>query len=115
MTRKKNIPSISYVILFFVGVVCFVISFHFKASSAWIWIRDITINLGAGIIVVMLTLREKQFAERVKKHFKEKGVLTDQQESILEGIYREKIWMRKTIFQHQNPYNQILSRNNGNL
>ena len=56
MTRKKNIPSISYVILFFVGVVCFVISFHFKASSAWIWIRDITINLGAGIIVVILTI-----------------------------------------------------------
>ena len=62
-----------------------------------------------------LTLREKQFAERVKKHFKEKGALTDQEESILEGIYREKIWMRKTIFQHQNPYRQILSRNNGNL
>ena len=62
-----------------------------------------------------LTLRERQFAERVKKHFKEKGVLTDQQESILEGIYREKIWIGKTIFQHQNPYNKILSRNNGNL
>ena len=49
-----------------------------------------------------LTLRESQFIEAVEKHFQEKGVLTDQQESILEGIYREKIWMRKTFFSRNN-------------
>ena len=38
-----------------------------------------------------LTLWEKQFVERVKKYFNENGKLTDQQESILEGIYREKM------------------------
>ena len=49
-----------------------------------------------------LTLREKQFIEAVEKYFNEKGVLTGQQESILEGIYREKIWMRKTLFSQNN-------------
>ena len=49
-----------------------------------------------------LTLGERQFIEAVEKHFHEKGVLTDQQESILEGIYREKIWMRKTFFSRNN-------------
>jgi uncharacterized membrane-anchored protein len=49
-----------------------------------------------------LTLREKQFIEAVEKYFNEKGVLTDQQESILEGIYREKVWIRKNIFSQNN-------------
>ncbi len=45
-----------------------------------------------------LTLREKQFIEAVENYFYEKGMLTDQQQSILEGIYREKKWIRKTFF-----------------
>jgi len=45
-----------------------------------------------------LTMREKQFVEGVEKYFHEKGKVTDQQESILEGIYREKTWIRKTFF-----------------
>jgi uncharacterized membrane-anchored protein len=46
-----------------------------------------------------LTWREKEFVKAVKKYFNENGVLTDQQESILEGIYNEKIrWIRKGIF-----------------
>jgi len=49
-----------------------------------------------------LTLGERQFIEAVEKYFYEKGVLTDQQESILEGIYREKIWIRKTFFSQNN-------------
>jgi hypothetical protein len=49
-----------------------------------------------------LTLRERQFVEAVEKYFNEKGVLTDQQESILEGIYREKLWIRKTFFSQNN-------------
>jgi hypothetical protein len=44
-----------------------------------------------------LTLRERQFAEAVKKYFSENGKVTDQQESVLEGIYREKIWSRKAF------------------
>ena len=49
-----------------------------------------------------LTLRERQFIEAVEKYFNENGVLTDQQESILERIYREKTWIRKTFFSQNN-------------
>jgi len=49
-----------------------------------------------------LTLREKQFLEGVKKYFFEHNKLTEQQWSILEGIYREKIWMRKTFLGRNN-------------
>ena len=49
-----------------------------------------------------LTFRERQFIEAVEKYFHEKSVLTDQQESILEGIYREKVWIRKTFFSQNN-------------
>jgi len=49
-----------------------------------------------------LTLRERQFIEAVRKYLNEKGRLTDQQESLLEGIYKEKIWMKKTFFSQNN-------------
>jgi len=49
-----------------------------------------------------LTLREKQFVEAVKKYFNENDKVTDQQESVLEGIYREKIWIRKTFSSQNN-------------
>lgn len=62
-----------------------------------------------------LTLLERQFVEAVEKYFYKKGMLTGQQESILEGIYREKRRIGKTFFQQQNPYNKIPSRNNCNL
>lgn len=43
-----------------------------------------------------LTYLEKQFVGRVEEYFEENGMLTEQQESILEGIYRGKIrWMKK--------------------
>jgi len=45
-----------------------------------------------------LTLRERQFIEAVEKYFHENGKVTDQQESVLEGIYREKMWIRKAFF-----------------
>ena len=45
-----------------------------------------------------LTLREKQFVEAVEKYFNENGKVTDQQESVLEGIYKEKIWISKAFF-----------------
>lgn len=44
-----------------------------------------------------LTFREKEFLEGVKKYFFEHRNLTEQQWSILEGVYREKLWMRKTF------------------
>jgi hypothetical protein len=37
-----------------------------------------------------LTGLEKRFVQSVDRYFKEKSMLTDQQESILEGVYREK-------------------------
>ena len=49
-----------------------------------------------------LTLREKQFLEAIKKYFFKNNELTGQQRSILEGIYREKIWMRKTFISQNN-------------
>ena len=43
-----------------------------------------------------LTSLERQFVGRVKEYFAKNGMLTDQQESILEGVYREKVrWMKK--------------------
>jgi uncharacterized membrane-anchored protein len=47
-----------------------------------------------------LTLRERQFVEAVKKYLNENGRVTDQQESLLEGIYKEKIWMRRAFKQN---------------
>jgi hypothetical protein len=44
-----------------------------------------------------LTSREKQFVEAVKRYFFEHGKLTEQQESILKGLYREKTWLRKSF------------------
>jgi uncharacterized membrane-anchored protein len=44
-----------------------------------------------------LTLRERQFVGAVEKYFYENGKVTDQQESMLEGLYREKVWIRKAF------------------
>ena len=49
-----------------------------------------------------LTLRERQFVEAMKKYLNEDKKVTDQQESVLEGIYKEKIWMRKAFFSQNN-------------
>ena len=46
-----------------------------------------------------LTGLEKRFVRSVGQHFKEKSILTDQQESILEGIYRERTgFIRNAVF-----------------
>ena len=42
-----------------------------------------------------LTYLEKQFVGRVQEYFKENGMLSNHQESMLEGIYRGKIRWRK--------------------
>ncbi len=57
-----------------------------------------------------LTSGEKRFLEGVKKYFFEYGKLTEQQGSILEGVYREKIWMRKTFFSQNNLSKSSSSR-----
>ena len=49
-----------------------------------------------------LTLRERQFVEAVRKYLNENGKVTDQQESVLEGIYKEKIWIRKAFYSQNN-------------
>ena len=44
-----------------------------------------------------LTPLEKQFVGRVKEYCEKNGIITEQQESNLEGINREKIrWMKTT-------------------
>jgi hypothetical protein len=46
-----------------------------------------------------LTGLEKRFVQSVERYFKEKSMLTDQQESILEGVYREKTgFIRNAVF-----------------
>jgi len=50
-----------------------------------------------------LTSREKQFLEAVRKYFYEKGAVTDQQGSILEGLYREKKWISKAFLNQNSP------------
>ena len=46
-----------------------------------------------------LTGLEKRFVQSVEQSFKEKSMLTDQQESILEGVYREKTGLiRDAVF-----------------
>jgi hypothetical protein len=44
----------------------------------------------AGLGRYELTLLEKQFVGRVKEYIQKKRMITEQQESILEGINREK-------------------------
>jgi len=52
----------------------------------------------SGLSRYELTVLEKQFVQSVEQYFKQESLLTDQQESILEGIYREKTrWMKKAI------------------
>ena len=57
-----------------------------------------------------LTLMEKRFLEGVKKYYFEHSNLTEQQWSILEGIYREKMWVRKTFISKNNLTNGSSSR-----
>ena len=46
-----------------------------------------------------LTGLEKRFVQSVEQYFKEESMLTDQQESILEGVYREKTgFIRNAVF-----------------
>jgi hypothetical protein len=46
-----------------------------------------------------LTGPEKRFVHSVERYFKEKSMLTDQQESILENIYRKKTGLiRNAVF-----------------
>ncbi len=49
-----------------------------------------------------LTLMEKQFLEGAQKYYFEHSKLTEQQWSILEGVYKEKIWIRKTFISQNN-------------
>jgi hypothetical protein len=50
-----------------------------------------------------LTLLKNQFAGRVKEYCKKNGIITEQQESILEGTNREKI-RNPSYKQPQSPF-----------
>ena len=50
----------------------------------------------SGLTRFELTGLEKQFVQSVETYFNQNHLLTDQQESILEGLYREKIRFIKT-------------------
>ncbi len=53
-------------------------------------------SLASFLAHCQLNSLEKHFLERVKEYFEEHGQLTDQQESILKGIYREKVrWTKE--------------------
>ncbi len=53
-----------------------------------------------------LTELEKGFVGSVEQYFKQEGKLTEQQESILEGLYREKTrFIRYTISSMREPRN----------
>jgi hypothetical protein len=43
-----------------------------------------------------LTGRERQFVARIKEYFISKGHLTEEQEAILEGLYKEKLTWAKS-------------------
>ena len=46
-----------------------------------------------------LTGLEKRFVQSVGQYFKEKSMLTERQESILEGVYKEKTgFIRNAVF-----------------
>ena len=56
-------------------------------------------NIISGLDRYELTGLEKRFVQSVGQYFKEKSILTDQQESILEGVYREKTRLiRNAVF-----------------
>ena len=47
-----------------------------------------------------LTGLETRFIRSAEQYFEEKGKLTEQQESILEGVYRDKTgWIRASVLQ----------------
>lgn len=56
----------------------------------------------SGLRTYELTWRESQFVKAVERYFNEHGLLTNQQESILEGIYREKRRTGETVFRQRN-------------
>jgi hypothetical protein len=56
LTPNKNLPLISYIILSVLSVISFVIYFNAPSAMEWDWLRHITVNLGTGIIVALLTV-----------------------------------------------------------
>jgi hypothetical protein len=52
----------------------------------------------SGLSRYELTVLEERFIEAAKHHLEDQGGLTEQQESMLEGLYMEKTrWVRKGI------------------
>jgi len=52
----------------------------------------------SGLSKYELTELEQRFVQSVEQYFRQEGRLTEQQESILEGLYREKTrWIKNAI------------------
>jgi hypothetical protein len=61
--------------------------------------RERLVCILSGLNRYELTGPEERFVQSVEQDYKEKSMLTDQQESILEGIYWEKTrFIRNAIF-----------------
>ncbi len=57
--------------------------------------------LMSGLSRYELTGPERECVQSIERHFNQRGVVTNQQESILEDIYLEKTsFIRATIFLH---------------
>jgi hypothetical protein len=58
-----------------------------------------------------LTQHEKRFLELVKTSFGERGSLTEEQETMLEGVYREKVkWARLGLIPRERTVRGSISR-----
>jgi hypothetical protein len=74
MQNPKKTPLwISYLVLATLSAVSFILYFKAPSESKWDWVRNISVNLGTGIIVVLLTallidaiINRKQEKERTR-------------------------------------------------
>ncbi len=65
----------------------------------------------SGLNDLKLTQHEKRFLELVEASFGERGRLTEEQETMLEGIYREKLkWARLGLIPRERTVRGAISR-----
>ncbi len=66
----------------------------------------------SGLNAFKLTQHEKRFLELVEVYFRERGMLTEEQETMLEGIYKEKLtWERLGLITRQTAAKGAISKN----
>jgi len=68
-------------------------------------------SIVSGLNDFKLTQHEKRFLELVEASFGERGRLTEEQETMLEGIYREKLkWARLGLISRERTVRGPISR-----